>query len=578
MLLSAGVWVGCAGKHRDSRLDTAYKLTSENPDSALELLKNIDRKALSNSDRHYYDFVLIKGRDKGYITHTSDSLYLSVLEYAEHHQHEGWYPEALYYGGRVYSDLGDLPSALKYFHQSLDLLPADGTRDQQYLRGIVLSQTGRLLDKLRMHKAAIPYIEESLHYDSLYNDKVNLISDLQLLSAIFIRDSQMELSRQCLIKALTIKPQTAQDSAKSYLYLANYYQLRTERDSSIYYILKALKNSYKEVENCTNLYAATIFRDADMPDSAFLYAQRVIKCNEDNYKVHAYRILLSPKMRDLLPTDSLDIYFDKYFRLLEKRLDENQSNLSVSQQSFYNYANHYKLRLIKEKENSKLRSTIAIISIISLGLVLLIMYFKSRRNEAKLRLIIALDKIAVLNELEIRRYHSKNSSVIETNQEKYFENQIENINRFYISSKLNSIEDLRKKLQGEIMSRCQNISVYNECMEFKNSEIWNELIGILQDDRSIKAKDEELWNKIDRTVKESSIDFRKKLELLTNYRLTEDEYRTSLLIKLGMTPTQISRLLLKTKGTISSRRDRLCQKMFDTRMGVEFVDKVIKSL
>ena len=62
----------------------------------------------------------MKIADKNYVTHTSDSLILRVIDHEESHKGDGRYAEALYYGGRVYSDLGDYPTSLKYFQQSLE--------------------------------------------------------------------------------------------------------------------------------------------------------------------------------------------------------------------------------------------------------------------------------------------------------------------------------------------------------------------------------------------------------------------------------------------------------------------------
>ncbi|MDE6768541.1 MAG: hypothetical protein K2J78_02320, partial [Muribaculaceae bacterium] len=101
------------------------EIVSDHPNDALTRLSSINPDSLSEADRHYFDFLSIKAKDKAYITHTSDSLIRDVIDYASSHQKEGYYTEALYYGGRVYSDLGDYPTALQYFQETLDLLPED---------------------------------------------------------------------------------------------------------------------------------------------------------------------------------------------------------------------------------------------------------------------------------------------------------------------------------------------------------------------------------------------------------------------------------------------------------------------
>ena len=135
---------GCSGGYvtHDKYLDDIVGMVSDSPREALSKLDSIDAGTLSDRDRHFYDFLTIKARDKAYIVHDSDSLILTLIDYYSHHQEEGLYPEALYYGGRVYSDLGDSPTALRYFHDALDCISEDN--ESIDLKSAILSQTSCL--------------------------------------------------------------------------------------------------------------------------------------------------------------------------------------------------------------------------------------------------------------------------------------------------------------------------------------------------------------------------------------------------------------------------------------------------
>ena len=146
----------CCTPSRDSRLTDIAAIVSDQPSEALDRLNRICPDSLSTSDRHYLDFLTIKAKDKAYIRHTSDSLIVDVINYVSSHKDEGYYPEALYYAGRVYSDLGDSHTALRYYQDALDLMPAD-TKDTD-LKTRIMSNTGRLLNILRMPDEAIPYL------------------------------------------------------------------------------------------------------------------------------------------------------------------------------------------------------------------------------------------------------------------------------------------------------------------------------------------------------------------------------------------------------------------------------------
>lgn len=131
----------CGRTEPDDRLAMIAERVESAPEEALQNLDSIYYDSLSTADRHFYDFLTLKAKDKAYITHTSDSLILDLIEYYSSNNQSNLYPEVLYYGGRVYSDLGDFPTSLFYFQKAAELLPENS--ENQRLRCKVLSQTDR---------------------------------------------------------------------------------------------------------------------------------------------------------------------------------------------------------------------------------------------------------------------------------------------------------------------------------------------------------------------------------------------------------------------------------------------------
>ena len=117
----------CKDKPSDLRLSRVESLSSKSPKEALDSLGAINYDLLSDADKHYYDFLSVKVADKAYITHSTDSLILNVIDFESKHQSNGRYPEALYYGGRVYSDLGDYPTSLYFFQKANDEVSPEST-------------------------------------------------------------------------------------------------------------------------------------------------------------------------------------------------------------------------------------------------------------------------------------------------------------------------------------------------------------------------------------------------------------------------------------------------------------------
>lgn len=201
LICSLVLCIGCGHRH-DERLQKVAEIVSDKPEEALSRLAGINPDELSRRDRVYYDFLTVKGRDKAFITHTSDSLIKIVLDYAEQHKDAGFYPEVLYYGGRVYSDLGDYPTALRYFQSALALLPSDASNI--ILRRNVLNQTARLLDDLRLFNEAIPLVEETLEINRRLMDTTAIVYDLQLLGYIYMGNNEYLRAEPCFREALAI--------------------------------------------------------------------------------------------------------------------------------------------------------------------------------------------------------------------------------------------------------------------------------------------------------------------------------------------------------------------------------------
>lgn len=60
----------CSKYFPDKRLVEIDKKVDINPHAFLDSLRHIDYKTLSNEDKHYYEFLMVKVTDKAYIDHT----------------------------------------------------------------------------------------------------------------------------------------------------------------------------------------------------------------------------------------------------------------------------------------------------------------------------------------------------------------------------------------------------------------------------------------------------------------------------------------------------------------------------
>lgn len=551
---------GCSEAEHDARLKEIAEIVSDSPQEALLSLDSIDCQTLSESDRHYYDLLTIKAKDKTYIQHTSDSLVLDVISYYENNPQSSLYAEALYYGGRVYSDMGDAPTALQYFHKALDNIPEDS--QSLNLKARVLSQTGRLLQDISLYDEAIPYIEKSLNICELNKDTTNIVYELQLLGGTYLRARKYRLAEYYFNRAIEMSSNLPISfKAKSKMYLADVKYQVGQLDSALILIRNTPDLVNPIARNRALSTASDIYLAKGLLDSAYMYAHELINSPDSNNKVIGYQNLLLPELQKFIRLDTIYQYIDEYRGLLENYYDSNESQLAMNQHNFYNYQLHEREKQSAQKEKDKFLGLLYIISIVAVILVITVLALNINRKKQKLRLHEALDNIS-----ELKSSLNNNSSADSS------ESQPKDI------AKETTTESLRNRLRSELLG------IYNKDKKqveipsaILKSEAYKELQSYVASGKIIPL-DSQLWEQVESAVIESSPNFKYNLQLLTGGNLSSQDYRMALLIKCGITPTQMISLLGRTKGTVSYRREALCYKVFDQKLGSKVIDGIIRLL
>lgn len=551
---------GCSEAEHDARLKEIAEIVSDSPQEALLSLDSIDCQKLSESERHYYDLLTIKVKDKIYIQHTSDSLILDVISYYENSPQSSLYAEALYYGGRVYSDIGDAPTALQYFHKALDNIP-EGSQSLN-LKARVLSQTGGLLQDISLYDEAIPYIEKSLKICELNKDTTNIVYELQLLGGTYLRARKYRLAEYYFNRAIEMSSNLPISfKAKSKMYLADVKYQVGQLDSALILIRNTPDLVNPIARNRALSTASDIYLAKGLLDSAYIYAHELINSPDSNNKVIGYQNLLLPELQKFIPLDTIYQYIDEYRGLLENYYDSNESQLAMNQHNFYNYQLHEREKQSAQQEKDKFLGWLYIISIVAVILVITVLALNINRKKQQLRLHEALDNVS-----ELKSSLNNNSSADSS------ESQPKDI------AKETTTESLRNRLRSELLG------IYNKDKRqveipsaILKSEAYKELQSYVASGKIIPL-DSQLWEQVESAVIESSPNFKYNLQLLTGGNLSSQDYRMALLIKCGITPTQMISLLGRTKGTVSYRREALCYKVFDQKLGSKVIDGIIRLL
>lgn len=556
-LTSLVLMIGCSPREHDKRLTGIDAIIAESPQEAPALLDSIDsiaRPTLAEADRYYLDFLRIKAQDKNYIRHSSDTTILKVIDYYSDKDDELYF-EALYYGGRVYADMGDTPTALQYFHQALDNFPEDSPNLN--LKANILSQTGRLLTSINLFDEAVPYIEEAIAIGDQLRDTLNMVYDIQLLGLTYLRAREPEIAEPYLKKALHLSVNLPISfESKSRMYLADVKFQEGKLDSALFLIRDTPKSVNPKALNSALAYATKIYFENGILDTAYIYACQLLNLESPLNKGTAYQVLLSPELRNIIPPDTIDTYISDYRGYLENYYDGNQMQLALNEQNYYNYQLKEKERIKTETANAKLIKCIFGISFLCLLLVVAILYYKNKAKRNLLNLRTALDNIDKLNE---------NISVGNHNLTQTYNNE--------------NKQELREKLKDKLLT------IYNKSADIPlnksilGSEVYNKLSELIKQEKALPYGDSDaFWDELEETVIKVSPDFKNNLQLLSQSRLTTIDFHTALLIKCHIPPSHMAILLGRTKSTISSRREAISLKIFDKNLGTKVIDAIIRSL
>lgn len=541
---------GCSGRPADSRLlslNTGKIETS--PHEALDSLAAIDPGSLSEADRHFYDLLTVKARDKAYITHTSDSLILNVVKYAATHKNAGYYPEALYYAARVYTDMGDLPTSLRYFQSALDALPPKGYDPK--LKEVIISQTGRLLDKLRLYKDAVKYLGKGMELSSK-TDSLGMMYDYQLLGQVYMHMAKYKEAMDCFDKAIAFSENLpSYNKALLNVYRASV-EYRRHNDEKALEIIRHMPDSVEPMAQSHAMSVASkIYFAAGIRDTAAIYARALIKDSLNHNRHIGYYMMLRSGMNNLIPPDSIGDYVEGYVSSIEDNYDEAGHDASILQHTSYNYSIQERDKNIVMDENKNLQTWIFICVVVIAILIIVILIIVMRRQTKSLNLWEATERIRQINMKE--------------------PDQVEEIIGVLKSKEVKeSLMDRRREELSKLLA--------NEMQELETSiaksDTFHKIKKLADEGKSLPEKGPE-WQEIEDVVFAASPRFKETLSFLTGSKMKTTDYTLALMLKLRLSTNEIATLLSRSPNAISTRKKVLSTKIFGEEGHIKELEKLI---
>lgn len=546
------------GPHREPQeLLTLDSLASVAPDSTLHLLQQMKDEIPSypRSAQMYYQLLCIKAADKAYVTHTSDSLILSILDYYTRHPSTGHLAEAYYYAGRIYRDLQDAPQALDYFHRAeeeMNKIPNTPLITKLY------SQIGTLYAYQSLYDKALCYYKADLERSQQLPDSVSIYYAWRDMGNMYQSLHKLDSTMYCFKQAEKIAELMHRKDFLNMIWsqmAVNHLTLHQEEMAAAY--LKKAWNHIEEV-NKSAFYsiALRLYAQSGERDSVFHYANQILNFGTVYAKKTAYINLLELALNNK-EYDSIDKYVNGYTQTIDSIQQISDVAAIRKYNALYNYQMRekelmdVKLTLVKQK-----RLVIWLVMLVLLILVSLLAYLQFiRRRNAEVRRQLDMLK---LFEKESNKQEELKRLMATTQAQTTYGKKLELLHH------LMKEEALKSEIRTEERERFLQSALYSALKERSNSPRGE---GYVTDDE---------WRELHLRLRAIYPKFFERLAQL--HQMSEIEIHVCTLIKMEYKQAEIARLLNRTPEAISSIRRRLYKKVTGSDGTPDSWNRIIYSL
>ncbi len=554
------------GEWAHPTLQKADSLVEDAPEKALSLLRKDSAAIYGQGKAGVMGFWLLKthAEDKLYVTHLSDSIMQEVVDYYEDHGTSAQQAEAYYVLGRVYCDMRLSGSAISAFKKAIETRGEDSAT---YLyKYKAASWLGVLYEDKRLWKEAMAAQKEAYGYALKSGRKAPVIYALRDIGRLYDYQGQGKRGIPYYRKASAI----ALESGNAYLYnmveeeLASVYigqGMMAEARKSLSTPVAKGADVYEDIAARYYIWAFYYERMSKL-DSALYFYQRAIPFSNVEIKHDAYADIASLYKR-------MGNYGKciKYYELYEDMSDSLERTKRTEYENLIEYvekslsANRDKLRAMKW--NTGLAIIVALLVLILVPLGAYTLYaFRKRKIERQLqheRLKAYRGKMndsrkRDKEELSALRERLNNSShaMIDMQQE-----LLQTTER--LVAKEEEVRDLRKRQQELKITGLQRAECY----------------GKFHDDKFLPALKD--FVELQQVLDDTYDNFTSKLkELIPAIR--EEELWVCCMIKMGMTPVRMCKVLSCNPNYLSMMRKRLYKKIFHQEGSATDFDAFIKDL
>lgn len=565
VLLSA-----CGGRGEDEwahpTLYEADNLVEDAPEKALSLLRKDSAAICGQGKAGVMGFWLLKthAEDKLYVTHLSDSIMQEVVDYYDDHGTSAQRAHAHYVLGRVYCDMRLSGSAISAFAKALEVKGDDA--DTYLYKYKAATWMGTLYGNKCLWQEAITVEKKAYSYALRLRKKVYVIFALRNIGRMYGHQGKGELAIPYYRKASTIALKTSNtylhnmvEEELAGVYIANGMMAEARKSLSTPVVEEADVD-----EDIAARYAiwGLFYERNSKPDSALYFYKKSLPYGDFEFRKEVYAIIASLYrcMGNYEESASYAaLYKTTADSLKRAEMAEDENLMDYVEESLS--ANKEKMKVMRQR--TKLAIIVAILVLILVPLGAYTLYaFRKRKIERQLqheRLKAYRGKVndsrkKDKEELSALRERLNNSSHAMTDMQREL---LQTTERLFAKEK--EMRVLRKRQQELKITELQRSECY----------------GKFHDDKFLPALKD--FVELQQVLDDTYDNFTSKLkELIPAIR--EEEMWVCCMIKMGMTPVRMCKVLSCKANYLSMMRKRLYKKIFHQEGSATDFDAFIKDL
>ena len=554
------------GEWAHPTLQEADSLVEDAPEKALSLLRKDSAAICGQGKAGVMGFWLLKthAEDKLYITHLSDSAMQEVAEYYEGHGTPAQQVHAHYVLGRVYCDMRLSGSAISAFAKALEVKGDDA--DTYLYKYKAATWMGTLYGDKCLWQEAITVEKKAYGYAIKSGRKAPVIYSLRDIGRMYGHQGKGKLAIPYYRKASTIALKTSNtylhnmvEEELAGVYIANGMMAEARKSLSTPVMEEADVD-----EDIAARYAiwGLFYERNSKPDSALYFYKKSLPYGDFEFRKEVYAIIASLYrcMGNYEKSASYAaLYKTTADSLKRAEMVEDENLMDYVEESLS--ANKEKMKVMRQR--TKLAIIVAILVLILVPLGAYTLYaFRKRKIERQLQ------------HERLKAYRGKVNDSRKKDKEELSA----------LRERLNNSSHALTDMQRELLQTTERLFAKEEEMrvlrkrqqELKITELQrSECYGKFHDDKFLPALKD--FVELQQVLDDTYDNFTSKLkELIPAIR--EEEMWVCCMIKMGMTPVRMCKVLSCKANYLSMMRKRLYKKIFHQEGSAMDFDAFIKDL